>query len=110
MTARSRVPSSMSNTQDASRIAVTVQFTNGERIAVPLLPTARAQDLQFEALRRAAKRGIHASPADTELRTSGTNPSIVDEEDYIVDVLPLTASNTFILDIRKTAVRTLQQP
>jgi len=103
-TVRSFVSSANTSTRDVSRIPVSVQFGNGERIAVPLLPTARAQDLQFEALRRAARRGIHASPADTELRTTGANPSIVDEEDHIVDFLPLTMNNTFTLNILNRAV------
>lgn len=103
-TLESRVSSTITTARDSTRIAVSVQFANSELIAVPLLPTARVQDLQFEALRRAARRGIHASPADSELRTSGPNPSILDEEDYVVDLLPLTANNTFTLRILATAV------
>jgi hypothetical protein len=101
---RSLVSLTNASTRGNPRIPVSVQFSNGLCVAVPLLASARAQDLQFEALRRAAKRGIHASPADTVLKTTGSNPSIVDEEDPIVDVLPLTRDNIFTIDILKTAV------
>ncbi|KAK4112676.1 hypothetical protein N656DRAFT_778893 [Canariomyces notabilis] len=39
----SHVSSTTTRTKDTSRIAVTVQSTNGELIAVPLLSTARVQ-------------------------------------------------------------------
>ncbi len=53
---------------------------------MPVPATAIVQDLQFQALRRAAKLGVQASLADTMMRDA----AIIDEQDLVANFINLT--------------------
>ncbi len=89
---------------DSSRLRVYVSLSTGHRLLMPVPATATVQDLQFQALRRAAKLGVQASLADTVMRTTGPGAAIIDGQDLVADFIDLTADNTFALDLMVTAV------
>jgi hypothetical protein len=97
---------SISRQNGAPKLRVYVNLSTGHRVLVPIpAATATIQDLQFQALRRAAKLGVQAALGDTVMRTTGPDSAIIDGQDLVSDFIDFTANNTFALDVLNTAVR-----
>ena len=88
----------------APRLRVYVVLSTGQRLLVPVPSTATIQDLQFQALRRAARLGVQVGLGDTVVRTTGAEAALVDGQDMVSDFIDLTADHTFALDILNTTV------
>ena len=88
-----------STLRDGPRLRVYITLGNGERLLVPVPQRATVQDLQFAALRRAARLGITATLADTVLRTVGPHAAVIDGDDLVQDFIDLTQDSTFSLEV-----------
>lgn len=84
---------------DSSRQPVYVVLPNNQRLLLSIPRNAKVQDLQFAALRRAARFGIQATLADTVIRTTGPRAAVLFGEDSLADFMAETENTTFSLDI-----------
>ncbi|RDL38800.1 Uncharacterized protein BP5553_03140 [Venustampulla echinocandica] len=92
---RTIAPSSITSSSSPDLARVFVRLPNGTKFLVPVPQDANVHELHIQALRRAGKIGVNGTPEDTLLETIGNDPIVLFSDDLLLDVMDLTADNTF---------------